>query len=144
MKQARSLLVNGFDQATVDTLLNQVRTQYPVTDPSLGPIDTLALSEFTEQPGCGEYYIAYTSVEPENTEEQNIRLDYPMYLTKTMRIKVLFLQRGAPRSKRQGKAEAQFILRFLNSLIQQDYGDSDFRPQSSMVRVSRLSSIPPS
>jgi hypothetical protein len=73
------LLNNGFDQATVDLLLGQVRSQYPLVDESLGTIDTLALSAFTGESGPGNVTSRTVQSIRETTDEQNIRLDYPFY-----------------------------------------------------------------
>ena len=73
------LVTQGFPSELVDALTQGVVDQYPVTNPSLGQIETLALSDFTGESGNGNTSSRTTQSVKENTSDQNINLDFPFY-----------------------------------------------------------------
>ena len=119
------LLANGFDAATVDNLLGQVRTQYPVTDPSLGTIDTLALSEFTGAAGPGNTTSRTRQSIQENTEEQNVRLDYPIYFNEDNEDDGFIVSAGGSTIKKTRQSRGSIytqVSEFLDPAGQRPFG----------------------
>lgn len=89
------LLLNGFDQATVDGLTDEVRMNFPVVNPELGTINTLALSEFTGAAGPGNTTSRTLQSIDEKTDEGSIRLDYPVYFNEDDEEDGFILSAGA-------------------------------------------------
>ncbi len=75
------LLSKGVPQASVTRALDAVLARYPVVDPSLGAIDTLALLAITQQAGPGNYSPRTTQKIEENTVDQRLDLDVPYYFS---------------------------------------------------------------
>ncbi|MCH7228705.1 carboxypeptidase regulatory-like domain-containing protein [Haloferula sp. A504] len=75
------LLDQGVSQSTVDRVINQTIGRYPVVDPSLGTVDTLALLAITQEAGPGNFSPRTVQEIKENTVDQRIDLDLPYYFS---------------------------------------------------------------
>ncbi len=75
------LLSKGVPQANVNRAISGVTSQYPVVDPSLGTIDTLALLGITQGAGPGNFSPRTVQTIRENTVDQRIDLDLPYYFS---------------------------------------------------------------
>jgi hypothetical protein len=103
------LVSQGLPQDFVNSLLEGVRGQYPVVNTALGKIRTLALSDFNGEAGPGNVASRTAQSITENTEDQSIGLDFPVYFNEDSEERGLNFGVGTSRMERSRKTRGSIF-----------------------------------